>query len=203
MQKKGKETVLTAYIILITVGLLGGLLTYSVSTPTGSSVLNVVDSEIAITSFDAVFDPDGVTSIKLVAAAKENIQPVTGKFWLTFESGKDVLKYEGFVFFDGAFGEIQSLKLLEENGDINIEQAKGTVVVTNAIDDTASVLLKLDFKRPLLKNIFVPPRKLLVYFDIEAYDRTFVSKVLPIRHAERPNPFPYYLNNFGVVEIKA
>jgi hypothetical protein len=203
MNKRGKETVLTAYIILITIALVGGFLTYSISTPTAAVVSDTRDAEIVITSFDAVFDPDGVTSFKLAASARENLKMgLTGDFVLSIETAGKKLIFDGFIFFDGVFGEIKSIKVTRPNGEFEAEDVAGTVVVTNAIDGTATVLIKVDFKRPMPGTFFEPPSKLLVNFDFKAYNKTFKSKVLPVRYTERPNPFPYYLTKLKIVEIK-
>ena len=202
MNKRGKETVLTAYIILITIALVGGFMAYAVSSPTASVVLDTTNPKISITALDAVFDPDGLTSFKLAASAKENFNlGLTGKFILSLETGNDKVEYEGFVFFDGVFGEIRSLKIKDIDGITDASDVSGTVVVTNAIDDTATLLVKFEFYRPV-KDFFNPPSKLLVNFDFTTYDKTFESKILPIRHAERPNPFPYYLTKLQIGEIK-
>ncbi|MBW3002557.1 hypothetical protein KY338_05355 [Candidatus Woesearchaeota archaeon] len=203
MNKRGKDTALTAYIILITIGLVGGLLTYTASTPTAAVISDTGNPVITITSLDAVFDPDGVTSFKLAASAKENFNlGLTGDFVLSIETAGKKLIFDGFVFFDGVFGEIKSIKVTRPNGEFEAEDVEGTVVVTNAIDDTANVLVKVDFKRPMQGTFFEPPSKLLVNFDFKTYDKTYKSKVLPIRYAEKPNPFPYYLTKFKIVEIK-
>lgn len=205
MSKQGKETIITAYIILMTVALAGGFLAYHVSAPTSAVVAGIINNPVMhLNSFDAVFDPDGTTSIKLAASAKENIKlGLTGKFLLNIESGNEKMIYEGFVFFDGVFGEINGLVLLDDGDSISIDDVKGTVVVTNAIDNTASMLVKLDFKRPLLKNFFVAPRNIMISFVFESYDKRFVSKLLPVRHSDKPIPFPYYTSNFGIVEVNA
>ncbi|MBW2986148.1 hypothetical protein KY333_02145 [Candidatus Woesearchaeota archaeon] len=203
MNKNGKETVLTAYIVLITIVLVGGFLTYKISTPTGLIPTDVEAAISNIDSFEAVFDPDGTTSIKFSVSAKENINlGLTSNFLLSFETSGNVVNFEGNAFFDGAFGEIQSVKMVDETGEVVLKDATGTIVVTNTIDNKAIVLVKLDFTRPKDKEIFVPPRKLLITFDFNSYDRRFESKVMPIRHSEKPIPFPYYLNNFDIVEIK-
>lgn len=203
MNNRGKETALTAYIILITIALVGGFLTYSISTPTAAVVSGDGSPEIMITSFDAVFDPDGVTSFKLAASAKENLKMgLTGDFVLSIETAGKTLTFDGFVFFDGVFGEIKSIKVTRPNGEFEAEDVQGTVVVTNAIDDTATVLVKVDFKRPVQGSFFEPPSKLLVNFGFKTYNKTYKSKVLPIRYVERPNPFPYYLTKLKIVEIK-
>jgi len=203
MNKTGRETVLTAYVILITLALVGGFLTYHISSPTGFVPVDVENVVYTIDSFDAVFDPDGTTSIKFSASVKEPIElGLTSDFVLSFECSGNLVKFEGSAFFDGAFGEVQNLKMVDEDGAVNLDDVKGTFVVTNHISDSATVLIKLDFKRPLDKEIFVPPRKLLINFDFNSYDKKFESKVLPIRHSEKPIPFPYYLNNFDIFEIK-
>lgn len=202
MNKRGKETVLTAYIILITIALVGGFMAYAVSSPTAAVVLDTENPKISITSLDAVFDPDGLTSFKFAASAKENLNiGLTGKFILFLETGNNKVEYEGFVFFDGVFGEIRDLKIKDIDGITDAEEVSGTVVVTNAIDNTATLLVKLEFNRPV-KDFFNPPAKLLINFDFTTYDKTYESKILPIRHTEKPNPFPYYLTNIKIVEIK-
>jgi len=204
MNKRGKETVLTAYVILMTVALVGGFLAYRISLPTSAVVADIENPVITITSFDAVFDPDGATSMKFAVSAKEHINlGLNSRFWLTIESGNEKMQYEGSVFFEGAVGKVQSLKWVDEDDSINIETFKGTFAVTNALDDTATMLVKLDFKRPLLKNLFVPPRKVLISFDFESYDKTFESKDFPVRHSETPIPFPYYHSNLGIIEVVA
>ena len=203
MNKKGKETVLTAYIVLITIVLVGGFLTYKISSPTGFVPTDIEAVVSNIDSFDAVFDPDGTTSIKFSVSAKEHVNlGLNSDFLLSFETSGNVINFKGNAFFDGVFGEVQSLKMVDEKGEIVLEDAAGTIVVTNTVDNKAIVLVKLDFTRPKDKKIFVPPRKLLITFDFNSYDRQFESKVMPIRHSEKPIPFPYYLNNFDIVEIK-
>ncbi|MBW3005107.1 LPS export ABC transporter periplasmic protein LptC [Candidatus Woesearchaeota archaeon] len=203
MNKRGKETVLTAYIILITIALVGGLLTYTASTPTAAVISDTSNPVITINSFDAVFDPDGVTSFKLAASAKENFNTgLTGTFALSLVTAGKTAVFEGFIFFDGVFGEIKSMKITNPYGEFDAEDVAGTVVVTNAIDGTANVLVKVDFERPMPGTFFEPPSKLLLNFDFTTYDKTYKSKVLPIRYADKPNPFPYYLTKFKIVEIK-
>ncbi|MBD3304187.1 hypothetical protein GF343_03510 [Candidatus Woesearchaeota archaeon] len=203
MSKKGKSTVLAAYVMLITIALVGGFLTYSISTPSGAVVSDKRSPVITLNSFDAVFDPDGVTSFKLAASAKENLKMgLTGEFVLSIETAGKTLVFDGFVFFDGVFGEINSIKVTRPNGEFEAEDVEGTVVVTNAIDDTANVLIKVDFKRPMQGSFFEPPSKLLVNFGFKTYNKTYKSKVLPIRYVEKPNPFPYYLTKLKIVEIK-
>jgi len=203
MDKSGKSAVLTAYVILITIALVGGFLTYSISTPTSAVVSDTGNPVITINSFDAVFDPDGMTSFKLAVSAKENLKMgLTGEFVLSIETAGKTLVFDGFVFFDGVFGEIKSIKVTRPNGEFEAEDVEGTVVVTNAIDNTANVLVKVDFKRPLQGSFFEPPSKLLMNFDFKTYNKTYKSKVLPIRYVEKPNPFPYYLTKLEIVEIK-
>lgn len=202
MNQRGKETVLTAYLILITVALFGGLLTYRMSLPTGAAAYDSGNPVVSINSFDAVFDPDGVTSFKLAASAKENIDVgLAGEFILSFETAGKTMQYKGFVFFDGAFGEIRSMEIKSSAGKFEAEDVKGTVVVTNAIDDTATILVKADFKRPVSGSFFEPPSKVLINFGFTAYDAAYSSKMVPVRYSNRPIPFPYYLNNFGIIEI--
>jgi len=201
MNKKGKETVLTAYIILITVALVGGFLTYHISTPTGFTPIETETAIITINSFDAVFDPDGTTSMKFTIAAKEKVQPaLNGQFRLSIETAGQITEFVGSVFFDGAFGELQSLKMLHVDGDVSIKDAKGTILITNLIDNTATMLVKLDFKRPD-QEIFSPPSKLLIDFEFESYNKKFQSKILPVRHADKPSAFPYYKEAFDILEI--
>ena|GEM_PF-5522917 len=200
-----KEKVIIAYLVLILIALAGGFLAFKAGSPmSGSVVAEVENPIITITSFEAVFDPDGATSMQLVASAKEHINlGKSSSFTLVMETSGQRIFYEGVVMFDTAVGKIKSLRQIEDDGAANLKDITGTVAVTNALDNTASILIKMDFKRPSSKRIFVPPRKLLVNFDFTAADKTFVSKVLPIRHSEKPIPFPYYLNNFDIVEINA
>ncbi|MBW2973534.1 hypothetical protein KY346_04025 [Candidatus Woesearchaeota archaeon] len=200
-----RERIITAYLLLILIALIGGFLAFKAGAPvSGSVVVEIENPVITITSFEAVFDPDGTTSMQLVASAKEKINlGESSSFTLVMETSGQKIFYEGVVLFDKSVGKIKSLKQIDDDVAVNIKEITGTVAVTNALDDTASILVKMDFKRPVAKKIFVPPRKLLVNFDFTAAGKTFVSKVLPIRHSEKPIQFPYYLNNFDIFEIKA
>lgn len=206
MNKLGKETVLTAYVILMTVALAGGFLAYHVSAPSAAVVADAFGSSkqsLSVTSFNAVFDPDGVTSFKLSASVKENVKAgLAGDFVITFETAGRVISYQGFVFFDGAFGEVKRIKINRPDAEFEAENVRGTVVVTNAADNTAVLLVKVDFERPQVRKIFEPPSNVLVSFDFTSYDKAYSSKVVPVRYSQKPVSFPYYLSNFGIIEFK-
>lgn len=202
MDKKGRESIIVANIIIFTVILIGVVMVFKVANPTGGSVSDL-KSPIEITDFNAIYNPDGTVSIKFVAKANENINTgLTGSFKIRGESYTGFFEYQSYVFFDGAFGEIQEIKGVDDLDEFELEDISGNFVVTNAIDGTATILSKIDFKSPFFRGGPLVPEDHFIYVEYVTYDKIYYGYVeVPFSLEKTDSNF--YTVYDGHVEIDA
>lgn len=196
--KRGHDLIVIT-IIILTVILVGVVLLLKSSSITGESIQDII-TPVDITDFNAVYNSDGTVSMTIALKSYENIeQGLTGKLKIIISSYSKNAEYNANFFFDGAFAKLKDMAG-EDNGRFTIANPEGVLVITNSINNQATMLSRISFISPEFKGGPNPPENIAVTIEYITYDKIYQGGVI-IPFVEQHTSGKYYTASDGKIEI--
>lgn len=197
MDKRGHDLIVIA-IIVLTVLLVGIVLLLKTSSPTGNAIEDLI-APVEITDFNAVYTGDGKVSISLALKSYENIeQELTGKLKIIIQSYSGKVEYNADFFFDGAFAKLQTLKGTD-TALFQIANPEGILVLTNSINNQATLLSRISFISPEFRGGPFVPENVAVTVQYVDYNKIYEGAlIIPFTQTHSGR---HYTAENGKVEI--
>ncbi len=201
MNKRGHQFFIMA-LMLFAVLLIGMTVLLKPGSPT-ANVINGLSESIELNDFNVVYSKDGKVSVDFAAKASSNIDSgLTSTLKIRIDSHSGFSEYDAKLLFDGAFAKITSLSGKDNYGPFAILNPEGTLVLTNSINNEATILGRFSFESPEFRGGPIAPENIAVSLQLITYNKIYQSAVI-IPFSYKHTSGKYYTANDGKIVIDA